>query len=356
MRDLHDITAAFDAIASRGETAVLVTVVHVSGSTYRRPGARMLVAPDGTTVGLISGGCLEGDLTERARAVRASGEALRVRYDSTADDDIVWGLGLGCAGVVEVLLQPVSSAAPGPLAAIASSLAGEPQELATVIAREGASAPALAERCEPPAASRERVRREGRPHVAAVREGEARFELLVERLEPPRPLLVCGAGPDAVPVVRLAAGLGFAVTVVDARPAYARAERFPEAERVILCEPERAPAELAVDARTLALVMTHHYLHDRALLAWLLSSGACYVGLLGPKQRGEDLLADLAEQGIAIGDEERARLYGPAGLDIGADGPEEIALALLAEIRAVLAQRSGGPLRERKAPIHDPPT
>jgi len=352
--DLRDILEAFEASCAAGESAVLATVVHVSGSTYRRPGARLLVTADETAVGLISGGCLEGDLTERARAVRESGEPLRVRYDSTADDDIVWGLGLGCAGVVDVLLQRVSSESPGPLRALARSRAGDAQELATAIASHGPGAPALGSLAEPPAASLARVRREGRRHVATLREGALHCELLVERLEPPRSLLVCGAGPDAVSVVRFAAALDFAVTVLDARPAYARAERFPDAARVVLCDPERAGDEIDVDARSAAIVMTHHYLHDRALLGWLLASPAPYVGLLGPKQRGEDLLADLRKQGICIGDEERGRLYHPAGLDIGAEGPDEIAIALLAEVRAVLAGRRGRPLRERKAPIHDP--
>ncbi len=355
MRELRDIVAAFEALAARGEGGVLATVVDVEGSTYRRPGARALLLPDDELVGVISGGCLEGDLLERARDVRASGAAVRVCYDHRGQDDLLWGLGLGCAGRVDVLLQPVSRAAPGPMLRLREALAsGEPRALATVIAREGELAPLLgaevelgaAERAELLARGGARVRwREGRGH---------RVELLEELLEPAVPLLVFGAGPDVVPVVRLASALGFAVSVVDPRPALARPERFPGAERVLACAPEEVGERGLVGARSIALVMTHHYLHDQAYLGFLLGTPVRYVGVLGPKQRTEDLLRDLREQGVVPAPEVLERIHGPAGLDLGADGPEAIALALLAEIQAVLAGRSGGPLRDRKGPIHDP--
>ena len=168
------------------------------------------------------------------------------------------------------------------------------------------------------------------------------------------PLLVFGAGPDVVPVVRLAAALGFAVRVVDPRPALARGDRFPEALEVLACPPEQAPERIEVTPESVALVMTHHYLHDKALLGWLLGTPARYLGVLGPKRRTEDLLRELRDEGLAVSEEALERVHGPAGLDLGADGPAEIALALLAEIQAVLAGRLGGPLRERKGPIHDP--
>jgi xanthine/CO dehydrogenase XdhC/CoxF family maturation factor len=154
-------------------------------------------------------------------------------------------------------------------------------------------------------------------------------------------------------VVRIAAELGWEVVVVDWRPAYARRESFPEASAVVLCEAERVGECVEVDGRSVALVMTHHYLHDRSLLRFLLPSAARFIGILGPKRRTEALLEDLREEGLSVTSEQRDRLHGPAGLDIGAESPEQIALALVAEIQAVLAGRPGGWLREREGPIHD---
>jgi len=355
MRDLRDLLAAFDALCARGESGVLATVVQVEGSTYRRAGARALLLRGDEIVGLISGGCLEGDLLERARGVRERGEALRLRYDHRGEDDVLWGLGLGCAGLVDVLLQPVSRDAPGPFPRLREALgAGEPVALATVVAREGEVAPPLGATWELSGAERSSVLA-GQRARTRWREGQGfRVELLEEAIAPPVPLLVLGAGPDVVPVVRLAAALGFGVRVVDPRPGAARADRFPEAAEVLACPPEDAAARIVVTPSCVALLMTHHYLHDKGYLGWLLGTPARYVGVLGPKRRSEDLLRDLRADGARFPEEALERIHAPAGLDLGADGPEQIALALLAELQAVLAGRPGGPLRDRKGPIHDP--
>jgi xanthine/CO dehydrogenase XdhC/CoxF family maturation factor len=353
VRDLRDIAAAFEALAP-GATAVLAAVVHVEGSTYRRAGARALLLPDDRIAGLLSGGCLEGDLLERAREVRAAGAAARVRYDHRGEDDLVWGLGLGCAGLVDVLLQPVSREAPGPLPRLREALAGrEPAFLATVVAREGAAAPPLGAEAALDPGERAALAASGVRARTRWRAGPGfRVELLEERVEPPVPLLVFGAGPDAAPVVRIAAALGFAVRVLDPRPGLARRERFPDADAVLAWAPGDEAVPVEVTRRSVALVMTHHYQHDLAALGWLLATPARYVGVLGPKRRTDDLLRDLRDAGQAP--DGLDRVHGPAGLDLGADGAEEIALALVAEITAVLAGRRGGPLRDRKGPIHDP--
>jgi len=357
MHELADILAAFERMPA-GETAVLGSVVHASGSTYRRIGARLLVLPDETWIGLISGGCLEGDLVARAGAVRDSGEPRLVRYDATAEEDIVWGLGLGCAGIVDVLLEPVSRDRPGPLAllrawrtqrgtgALATALA--PEQLG----RRWALHPSGRVEGDPGDAIRAALvdaRRTGRSRRITIGSGD----VTVEVVRPPRRLVVFGAGPDAVPVARQAVALGWDVELVDHRPAHARPERFPGA-RVHLAAAEEAVETVGVDAETSVLLMTHHYLVDRTLLAALLPSAVPYIGLLGPRQRAEDLLADLDGLGIAISDEQRARLHAPAGLDIGGEGPEAIALSLLGEVLAVAEGRAGGWLRDRKGPIHPP--
>jgi xanthine dehydrogenase accessory factor len=357
MRELRDILVAFESMAP-GDIGVLASVVHASGSTYRRIGARLLVLPDDDVIGLISGGCLEGDLVARAEEVRKEAAPRLVHYDATAEDDIVWGLGLGCAGVVDVLLEPVKPGRPGPLA----WLAAWRRERGTGVLATALDPVRLGSRWalhpdggfggDPGDAVREaliRARTSGRSWRLATRDGE----VSVEVVRPPRRLVVFGAGPDAAPVARIAVELGWSVEVVDHRSAHARAERFPGA-RVHLLPTEEAVARVGMDRDTYVLVMTHHYLVDRALLSELLPSQVAYVGLLGPKQRLEDLVADIEGLGIAVSADQRGRLHGPAGLDIGGEGPEAIALSLLAEVMAVAEGRSGGWLRDRKAPIHEP--
>jgi xanthine/CO dehydrogenase XdhC/CoxF family maturation factor len=357
MRELGDILAAFESMAP-SDAGVLASVVHVSGSTYRRVGARLLVLPGDELIGLISGGCLESDLLARAGDVRKEGAPRLIHYDATVEDDIVWGLGLGCAGVVDVLMEPVAHGRPGPLAWLAAwkrergtgvlATALTPRQLG----RRWALHPDGTVDGDPSDEVRAalfQARSTGRSSRMVTREGD----VTVEVVRPPRRLVVFGAGPDAAPVARLAVELGWDVELVDHRPAHARADRFPGA-RVHLVPTEDAVARMGVDRDTYVLVMTHHYLIDRALLCELLRSQTPYIGLLGPKQRAEDLLADIQQLGVEISDDQRARLHGPAGLDIGGDGPEAIALSLLAEVMAAAERRPGGCLRDRKGPIHEP--
>jgi xanthine/CO dehydrogenase XdhC/CoxF family maturation factor len=357
MRELRDILAAFESLAP-GDSGVLASVVHASGSTYRRVGARLLLLPDEEPIGSISGGCLEGDLLARAREVREDAAPRLVHYDATAEDDIVWGLGLGCAGVVDVLLEPVAPGRPGPLAWLADwRRARGTGVLATALApghlgRRWALHPDGRIEGAPSGEVRAallQARSSGRSRRMTTQEGG----VTVEVARPPRRLVVFGAGPDVAPVARFALELGWDVDLVDHRPALARAERFPGA-RVHLVPAENAVARVGVDRDTYVLVMTHHYLIDRALLSELLLSPTPYIGLLGPRQRAEDLLADVEGLGIGLSAEQRARLYGPAGLDVGGDGPEAIALSLLAGVMAAAEGRPGGWLRDRKGPIHEP--
>ena len=362
MREVRDILGAFQMLRKSGREGVLASAVHTEGSTYRRAGARMLVLPDDRVIGLISGGCLEGDLLEHARSVRESGEPRIVHYDMRPEEDIVWGLGLGCAGVVEVLLERVDAEASGPLDLLAECFRERrPGVLATALARKAPLATRWAlhpdGRFSGPAAGACEIEGAARRAVEQGRGGLMVGELgkiLIEVVRPAPRLLVFGAGPDAVPVVRIASELGWEVVVVDWRPAYARQESFREASAVVLCETERVGECVDVDGTSAALVMTHHYLRDRSLLRFLLPSAARFIGILGPRKRTESLLEDLAEEGLSVTREQLERLHGPAGLDIGAESPEQIALALVAEIQAVLAGRRGGWLCEREGPIHDP--
>ena len=359
LKELREILAAFDGLCEAGEAGVLASVVHVEGSTYRRSGARLLVTGEDRMIGLISGGCLEGDLLEHAKRVLESGAPTLVHYDATDEDDLVWGLGLGCAGVVEVWLERVDASAPGPLVWLAEWLA-ERRVAAMATAVGG---PRAGQRGALPRGGRRLGTLDGhaleRELASALETGQSRSiqqqgeRIAIEVFQPPTRMVVFGAGPDASPLTRLAVELGWDVSVLDHRPASARPERFPGAD--VRCIPVgEAVAAAAPWADAYCVVMTHHYLNDRALVKDLLATEAPYLAVLGPKQRTDDLLSDLRAEGVRIDDESLERIHAPAGLDLGADAPETIALSIAAEIQAVAAQRSGGWLRDRKGPIHDP--
>ncbi|HZP60791.1 MAG TPA: XdhC/CoxI family protein [Opitutaceae bacterium] len=331
---MKEFSAILQRLAGASGPSALATLVRVDGSSYRRPGARLLVTPDGERTGSISGGCLEEDVAEHARAVLASGKASLVVYDTTTENDLAWGVGLGCHGVVRVLIEKLP-----PAPAWAGALLENFRQRAStdlVAIWEAADSALLGTRL---AAEMSALPRSG-------------LQVFRETVQPPVPLVVCGAGDDARPLVRLAKELGWHVTVADPRPAFATAARFPEADAVVVARPEDIAVHLPPDARTLAVVMTHHYRHDLPFLRALLPIPLTYLGLLGPKKRSEKILSDLAAGGFAITAEQRARLHAPVGLDLGGDAPEAVALAVLAEMQAVLSGRDAHPLRERTRPIH----
>jgi xanthine/CO dehydrogenase XdhC/CoxF family maturation factor len=371
--------AVVDALAraaAAGEAVVLATVVRVVGSSYGGVGARMLVRVDGTTVGLVSGGCLESDLATHARGVHASGRAAVVTYDTRADDDLVWGLGLGCNGLVDVLLAPLAPERAAQAAALLGrALAADaPTVLATVVRVDDdavAGAPVAGAQALFDGGDADVIGDwgDGRALALARMHAPEAFDagrrglvhafdgvhVAFERMVPAVRLVVCGSGPDAVPAVRLAVGLGWDVTVVDHRPvAHARPERFPGARVVECADPTRLAHALPLGPRTMAVAMSHHFARDTDYVQALLGAGVGYVGVLGPRSRTDRMLVELAARGdapAAAGE----RLFGPVGLDVGGDGPEAIALAVVAEVSAVANGRGGGHLRELGAAIHARP-
>lgn len=312
--------------------AVLCTLVSVSGSSYRRPGARLLISSDHTRVGSISGGCLEEDLVARADDVLASGRSHVVVYDTTSENDLVWGVGLGCHGVVRVVLERIDSAAPW-IATLRENLAADrPTRLAVAFGDNADICTRLND--STPAAP-----------------GPDVFH---QEILPPQPLTIFGAGDDAQPLAALAATLGWRITVADPRPAYATPARFPQAARVLVVDPSK-PLDaqgVALTPRTAVVIMTHHYIHDTPLLGQLLARPLAYLGLLGPKKRATRILQDLTDQGASFSETDQVRLHAPTGLDLGGDTPAEVALSILAEIQSVLTRRDARPLRQRERPIH----
>jgi xanthine/CO dehydrogenase XdhC/CoxF family maturation factor len=412
MKELQDIVAAFEKVKTCGKTAAIATLVKAQGSTYRRPGARMLMTSEGQMVGSLSGGCLEGDVFEQAQEVMTSGKPIVVQYDTMSDEDIIWGLGLGCNGIVQILIERLKEESP--LTQILhhppsppyqggnsapSLLQGEGWRgvkglgarselnhlaflteclhlrhvgvLATVFRIEGQVKAQVGTRLmvHPDGTLKSDI--EDTDLVAQIRNDvwkalddnhstvkvyplpTGKAEVFIEVIQPPVPLMIFGAGHDALPLVRLAQELGWYVTVVDSRQTDVTRSRFSSSNEVVLSRPEGIGEQVQLDNRTMAVVMTHNYLHDLELLKTLLPSPVRYLGILGPKSRTEKLLQDLQEQEITPTENQLQRLYSPVGLDIGADTPEEIALSIVAEIQGVLANHSGGSLRNKLGPIHD---
>ena len=371
MSEITDVLTAIGSLSASGQRMALATIVAVRGSTYRRPGARLLVPEEGAPIGNISGGCLEGDVADMARLVMEEGRARLAGWDLTADDDAVWGLGLGCNGAIEVFIEPADRAAEAaralrtaleeerPISLVTVIESTEPEAIAPgarlIVMPDGAVEGSLGRSdadAEAIAAARELLTTE-RSEIRTLAEGIRAF---VEILDPPLRLVICGAGHDAVPLVRAASLLGWNVTVVDDRPAFLNRERFPEAHGFAsVDDPSEVAEAISVDARTFVVVMTHNFLRDKAYLRGLLTTDARYVAMLGPAARTQRLLMELEEEGTPITDEGRSRIHGPAGLDLGAEGPEEIAQAIIGEIVAVRRGRDGGFLKERPTPIHDRP-
>jgi len=335
---------------------ILATVVQVKGSSYRRPGARMLILPDGGRIGSVSGGCLEGDLSRKAWWLTEDGRPAVRTYDTTSDDDAVWEFGLGCNGVIDVLLERLDT----PEAAEAMQFLAQVHDrrktatIATVIRGGPAGARLWLQENGQPAGSLRgsSLAFEIEPLLRSVTASRVvsvdGTEIFIELVQPPQTLVIFGAGHDAVPLVNIAKELGWHVTVADGRPAYANAERFPSANCLHLLLPDRALAGIEITRDAAVVLMTHNYPQDRLLLPYLLSRPLFYLGMLGPRVRTARLFEEL-------GAEPPPYVYAPVGLDIGAGSPETIALAIIAEISAALARRSGGLLRDREAPIYDHP-
>ena len=349
MRELDQIVSTLRSAASRGESVVLATVMNVEGSVYRGAGARMIVAANAETIGAVSGGCLEADIVARAPEVQSGGRPELVRYDTRATDDDVLGLGLGCQGMIDVLLEPLGGVPLEKAIAFYDRLARrrEVSTLLTLIASPGASLPI---------GTRLLLNQRGE-----VIEGDERIlthhdDLAREVVRPAISLVICGAGADAIPLVRVAKLMGMYVTVIDHRAAFATATRFPDAD-IIICTnlstgSESLDRKLTLDQHTMAVVMAHSAVHDRAYLHAMLSAGAGYIGVLGPRRRAAELLGN----GVRLPDSEfPPNVYSPVGLDLGAETPDEIALSIVAELAAVTSGRRAGMLREKSGPIHDRP-
>jgi xanthine/CO dehydrogenase XdhC/CoxF family maturation factor len=369
-KEIANIIVAFERACAAGRSVALATVVRVDGSSYRRPGARMLVEDNGQLTGAISGGCLEGDALRKAQLAIHRGQNSLVVYDTTDEDDLQFGVKLGCNGIVYILFEPVDTSIPSnPIELLKQVLA---ERRAAVLAT--LFVPTMSEQLQPgtcffaDADSQHAALPMGCPvepidhlqaRVMASRQSIVQslpgtpWQVLMEFMPPPVTVVVVGAGNDAIPLATMANMLGWETIVADGRDTHATRQRFPNAKEVIVAKPEILESHIQLDEHCCVLLMTHNYNYDLAVLRWLLQKHCFYIGTLGPKKRLSRILQELQNEGVEINHERAEKIHGPTGLDIGAETAEEIALSVLAEIKAVHEKRSAGFLRDRPASIHD---
>lgn len=370
MKELKDIVKAYDAAEREGKQTALATVVHLEGSAYRRPGARMLVTEDGKLTGAISGGCLEGDALRKAQLVMVQKKPMLVTYDTTDEDDAKLGVGLGCNGIISILIEPLNNGEennpihflksillkrqsavlvtlfsldkktiqPGTCMLLSES-DGTKSFLAT-----GSLYETLIKDAGMALKSRKTVTKEYR--------AENPITAFIELVAPAVSLIIFGAGNDTIPLVEMATIIGWDTTVVDGRPAYATTQRFHTASRMLISKAENAIAQLSFDDSTAAVLMTHNYNYDIAVLKDLLPLQLPYIGALGPKKKLDRMFDELKDYGMILTQESIANIYGPTGLDLGSETAEEIALSIISEIKAVLSKRTGSSLRNKEETIH----
>jgi xanthine dehydrogenase accessory factor len=371
MKEIRDILKRAESLAERQSHMVLATVVRLEGSSYRRPGARMLVSDKGEITGAISGGCLEGDALEKALLVMNQGRARIVTYD-TMDDDDPFGAGLGCNGILHVLMEPLAGREEGNALALLhqAGMGRQPSVLATLFSLEDRKGPQTGTRLlldgngtwkgglpdksleSAVKAEMEKSMRSKRSAFTGFHTADATIDAFIEYLAPPVSLVVVGAGNDAFPLVDVAERLGWETTVVDGRASHARPERFASGCRVMVSKPEQVLAGIDTDDRTAFVLMTHNYEYDKAMMRALLNRQVGYLGMLGPVKKCRRMLDELKREGETVSADFLHRLYAPVGLDIGAEGPEEISVSIVAGICAAMSDRSGVHLRGIEGPIH----
>jgi xanthine dehydrogenase accessory factor len=343
-------------LVEQGRGAALATVVQIHGSAYRGPGAKMLIADDGAMAGSVSGGCLEADVREVAQSVIRVGAPQLLHYDTGTDDQTPFALGLGCNGAVDIFVQRATSPdvletarwemllLQGDAAFAVSTLvrgeAGLGRSL--VVGTDGKLAGSTGD-ADMDRAIVARASDLLGTGVSQLHNLEA-HQVFTEVLRPPPSLVVLGAGEDTRPLVACAGEVGFRVTVVDHRSAYLEPDHYAAGTRLVEARPESNLSDLPLGPQTYAVVKTHSLAHDREWVRRLLASHVPYIGVLGPHERIDEILRDLGSADD--------RVFGPVGLDLGADGPEQIAVSIVAELLALVSRREPGHLRAKEGAIH----
>ena len=370
MKEIRNIIKAYDIAQKAGKQTALATVVHVEGSSYRRPGARMLIEDDGQLTGAISGGCLEGDALRKALLVMNEKRSKLVTYDTMDDDDAKFGVGLGCNGIIQVLIEPIDDADPHNAVQYLRAI-NEKRQLAVLVTlfslhdkRSSQHGTCLLLQEDKKLVGHTPVLKEILQHDAEETminqvssfknyvSNDDDLTAFIEVIKPPVSVIIIGAGNDVIPVVDMADILGWETTVIDGRANYAKKERFASACSVLVAKPGQVLEQIAIDEHTVFLLMTHNYNYDMAMLRQLLQKDVSYIGMLGPKKKRERILSEFKEEGLSFTDQQLSVLHSPVGLDIGAETSEEIAISILAEIKAFFANKDVQSLRKINEMIH----
>ncbi len=345
MTELREIVKAYDLAKQAGKASVLATVVHVEGSSYRRPGARMLVLEDGLMIGAISGGCLEGDALKKALLTFSDQRTRLITYDTSDEADATVGIQLGCEGIIQVLFEYIKESNPSnPIELIRKVIAKRQKAVILTLFDLKNKQAAHLGTCQ----IFEEAALNQMPEALKV----FTTDVLVQAIEPAISLVIVGAGNDAVPLMQMANLLGWDVKVVDGRNTHAKQDRFINACQVLVSKPEKVLEQLDIDKRTCFVLMTHNYQYDLQMTKALLVIDTPYIGLLGPKKKFNRIIEDLQQEGIVPSSAQLAKIFGPTGLDIGAENAEEIAVSIIAEIQAVMHGRQGTMLKSKTTQIH----
>lgn len=345
MKELLEIVNAYDASKKARKHCVLATVVHVEGSSYRRPGARMLVLDDGLMIGAISGGCLEGDALKKALLTFTDHQNRLVTYDTSDEDDATVGIQLGCEGIIQVLFEYINyDNSSNPIELIRQAIANRQKSvLISLYDLKNKKGPQLGTLY---------VYQADEYSLLSDNKKAWPNDALVQHIDPSLSLVIIGAGNDAIPLMQMAAILGWEVTIVDGRQTHAKQDRFINACQVFVSKPEKVLEQITIDHRTCFVLMTHNYQYDLQMIKELLPLDIPYVGLLGPKKKYNRIIEDLNQEGVQPSEQQLAKIYGPTGLDIGAETSEEIASSIIAEIQAVLNHQTGSMLKWKETQIH----
>ena len=372
MKEIRDIIRSYRDLKAQGKRCALATVVHVEGSSYRRPGARMLISEDGRLTGAISGGCLEGDAMRKALHVINEQVPALVTYDTMDEDDATIGIGLGCNGIIKILIEPIRYDYTDHPLELLENMTAERQNavIATFFS--------FKQKKQPLAGTRFFMSESGHivgrdsekmlhnvvyePAQKVLYGGKStwtefdfdgeKMTVFLEFVPPAKSLIIVGAGNDVIPLVDMADVLGWDTTVIDGRAGYAKKERFVKACDVLIAKPEEVIKSVRIDDFTFFALMTHNYNYDKALLYELCKHNARYIAMLGPKKKLERMLSEYEEENRPLSDAETDVIHSPAGLDIGAETSEEIALSILSEINAIINNRLGKPLKFKQSMIH----
>ncbi len=368
MKDLKTIVSEYHKVDFTQRKAALATVVKVRGSSYRSPGARMLITDDGRWVGSISGGCLEGDALRKARKVMMDKTPVTVTYDTREESNQNLGIGLGCNGVIDVLIEPldpqdkenpvvlfnslITSREPVALATVFEAGTGIGEKLLLTSSGEwsgGFSDEALKNEVKATLSNLfETKKSEAKKYLSQGKESE----VFIELIQPAVSLIIFGGGFDARPVSELAKSVGWTVSVTDECVAHIAPLFFPTADKLTLCQREFIDRDFDITPYTACVLMSHNYEYDRDVLRKLLKTTTPYIGILGPRKRFDKMLSEFKTQNISLNGQDFQRIHSPIGLDIGAEAPDEIAISIIAEVQSKFSNRSGGFLKYHTGPIH----